>query len=167
VTGIADVIGDRLKKMGHEAGRWITAPDKHFFQNQMDAIFLLLGVLGVLSLILGLLVVYSTINSIIASQTDQIGIMKAIGARTPQITRFFLTVVMIYGLLALALSIPLGIFGAYAMTQWLVGGFGADVGGFQIDRTAIIVQSVLALVVPLLAALVPIFMASRLPSERQ
>ncbi len=82
VTELADKMADRLQKMGRESGRMITDPNKHFFQDSMDGIFMLLGVLGVLSLILGLLLVYNTINSIIASQTDQIGIMKAIGART-------------------------------------------------------------------------------------
>ena len=161
VTELADLASDRLKKMGHETGRWITSPEKHFFQDQMDGIFMLLGVLGMLSLVLGLLVVYSTINSIIASQTDQIGVMKAIGARTRQIIWFYLNLVAIYGLLSLAISLPLGIFGAYAMTQWLVGSFGADMGGFQIDRTAVIAQSVLALIVPLLASVMPILMAAR------
>ena len=84
VTELADRLADKLQKMGHESGRLITDPNKHFFQDSMDGIFLLLGVLGVLSLILGLLLVYNTINSIISSQTDQIGIMKAIGARTRQ-----------------------------------------------------------------------------------
>ncbi len=162
VTQLADTIADRLKKMGYESGRWITEPNKHFFQDQIDGIFMMLGVLGGLSLILGLLVVYSTINSIIASQTDQIGIMKAIGARSSQIIRFYLTVVLIYGLLALAISAPLGIFGAYAMSTWLVSGFGADIGGFQIDKTAVIVQSIIALFVPLLAALIPITSAGRI-----
>ena len=48
----------------------------------MDGIFYLLGILGVLSLILGLLLVYNTINSIILQQVDQIGVMKAVGGNS-------------------------------------------------------------------------------------
>ena len=162
VTELADRIDDRFRKIGHDSGRFITDPNKHFFQDQMDGIFLLLGVLGVISLILGLLLVYNTINSIIASQTNQIGVMKAIGARTGLIVRFYLTVVIIYGLLALAVSLPLGILLAYAVSNWLVGSFGADFGGFQVSNQAIIVQSILALFAPLIAALFPIFSAARI-----
>ena len=54
--------------MGIDSFRFITDPNKHFFQDQMDSIFLLLGVLGVLALVLGLLLVYNTINSLISSR---------------------------------------------------------------------------------------------------
>jgi putative ABC transport system permease protein len=162
VTDLADRLADKLQKMGRESGRMITDPNKHFFQDSMDGIFMLLGVLGVLSLILGLLLVYNTINSIIAGQTDQIGIMKAIGARTGNILGFYLTLVFIYGLLSLAVSLPLGILGAWGVSNWLVGSFGANLGNFQISEQAIIVQSAIALFAPLLVALVPISAAARI-----
>jgi putative ABC transport system permease protein len=162
VTALADELEDRLLRMGSESGRFITDPGKHFFQDQMDGLFYLMGVLGVFSLILGLLLVYNTITGIITSQTDQIGVMKAIGARTGLIMRFYLTVVLIYGVLALAISLPLGIMGAWAISSWLVGSFGADLGSFEIDRQAVIIQSVIALFAPLLVALVPIINAARI-----
>jgi putative ABC transport system permease protein len=162
VTDLADRLADKLQKMGRESGRLITDPNKHFFQDSMDGIFMLLGVLGVLSLILGLLLVYNTISSIITGQTDQIGIMKAIGARTGNILGFYLTVVFIYGLLSLAISLPLGILGAWATSNWLVGSFGANLGAFQMSQQAIIVQSAIALFAPLLVALIPISAAARI-----
>jgi putative ABC transport system permease protein len=149
--------------MGRESSRLITDPNKHFFQDSMDGMFMLLGVLGVLSLILGLLLVYNTISSIIAGQTDQIGIMKAIGARTGNILGFYLTLVFIYGLLSLALSLPLGILLAWATSKWLMGSFGgASMMSFQISQQAIMVQSAIALFAPLLVALIPISAAARI-----
>jgi putative ABC transport system permease protein len=105
--------------------------------------------------------VYNTINSIISSQTDQIGVMKAIGARTGLIIRFYLTVVMVYGLLALLVSLPLGILGAWGISNWLVSSFGADLGAFEIDPQTVLIQSAMALFAPLIAALLPIFSAAR------
>jgi putative ABC transport system permease protein len=116
----------------------------------------------VLSLILGMLLVYNTISSIITGQTDQIGIMKAIGARTGRIFGFYLTVVFIYGLLSLAVSLPLGILGAWGVSKWLVGSFGANLGSFEISKQAVIVQSAIALFAPLLVALIPISAAARI-----
>ena len=165
VTELADKLADKLQKMSRESGRMITDPNKHFFQDSIDGIFMLLGVLGVLSLILGLLLVYNTISSIIASQTDQIGIMKAIGARTGNILGFYLTVVFIYGLLSLAISLPLGIFLAYAVSKWLMssmGGGGVGLVSFQVSRQAVLVQSFIALFAPLLVALIPIGAAARI-----
>jgi putative ABC transport system permease protein len=106
--------------------------------------------------------VYNTINSIISSQTDQIGIMKAIGGRTRQVVGFYFRMVLIYGLLSLAISLPLGIMLAWATSTWLVGSFGADLGGFELDRMALTVQVAICLLAPLLASLVPIFNAARI-----
>jgi putative ABC transport system permease protein len=163
VTEIADRLDAKVKSMDKEvAFRLITDPNKHFFQDSMDGIFFLMGVLGSLALILGLLLVYNTINSIISSQTDQIGIMKAIGGRTRQVVSLYFRMVLIYGLLALLISIPLGIMGAWAMSNWLVNSFGADLGQFTLDRTALAVQVAICLLAPLLASLVPIFQAARI-----
>ncbi|MCZ7553708.1 MAG: ABC transporter permease [Anaerolineales bacterium] len=162
VTQLADQLEDRLLKMGSESGRLIADPNKHFFQDQIDGLFFLMGVLGALSLILGLLLVYNTITGIIESQTDQIGVMKAIGARTGQVTRFYLSVVLIYGVLALLVSLPLGILGAWSVTLWLIRGFGAEPGAFEVDQTALILQCAIALFAPLLVALAPIFRAARI-----
>ncbi|HHJ06840.1 MAG TPA: ABC transporter permease, partial [Anaerolineae bacterium] len=89
VTALADQIQERLEKQGKSVysafpGR-VTDPNKHFFQDSMDGLFYLLGVMGLLALILGLLLVYNTITAIIAQQVEQIGIMKAIGATTGKI----------------------------------------------------------------------------------
>ncbi|MCC7129471.1 MAG: FtsX-like permease family protein [Anaerolineae bacterium] len=162
VTQLADQLEDRLLKMGSESGRLIADPNKHFFQDQIDGLFFLMGVLGALSLILGLLLVYNTITGIIESQTDQIGVMKAIGARTGQVTRCYLSVVLIYGVLALLVSLPLGILGAWSVTLWLIRGFGAEPGAFEVDQTALILQCAIALFAPLLVALAPIFRAARI-----
>ena len=45
------------------------------------AFFLMLTVMAVATLLLGLLLVYNTINAVILQQVSQIGVMKAIGAR--------------------------------------------------------------------------------------
>ena len=87
-------------------------PEQALFPGPDGWLLSLLGVLGVLALILGLLLVYNTINALISRQVDQIGVMKAIGGRTGQILRLFLTAVFIYGVLALICALPIGILGA-------------------------------------------------------
>jgi putative ABC transport system permease protein len=111
---------------------------------------------------LGLFLVYNTISALISQQVDQIGIMKAVGAKTSQILRFFLTMIFVYGLLALALAVPAGMLGAWGITSWLVGSFNADPGGFSFSPLAIAVQVAISLLTPLIVALIPIFAGSRI-----
>jgi putative ABC transport system permease protein len=160
-TELGNRLTNRIEKMDKNASFWATDPDEHFFQDTMDGLFFLLGVMAVLILALGLLLVYNTINSIISSQVDQIGIMKAVGARTWQVVRLYLTLVLVYGLLSWVFSLPLGIWAGWSISDWLVNSFGATPGNFQMNLQAVIVQSIIALFAPLLSALIPIWNASR------
>jgi putative ABC transport system permease protein len=165
VTAIADRIQDKLERQGRDS--WgvqparVIDPNEHFFQDSMDGIFFLTGVLGLLALLLGLLLVYNTVNANISQQVDQIGIMKAIGARTGQIFRLYLTNILIYALLALLVALPLGMVGAWGITNWLVVSFTGEPVEFVVSPSATAAQVVIALLAPLLASLIPIFSGAR------
>jgi putative ABC transport system permease protein len=162
VTSLADTLQKKLKDMGRESGRWITNPNEHFFQASMDGLFFILGALSGLTLLLGLLLVYNTINGIILGQVDQIGIMKAIGARTGNILRIYLTLVLAYGVLAALFAVPLAILGGQFMSNMLVGAFSASsMGGVDVSPIAIVVTIAVALLAPLLSAIVPVISAAR------
>ena len=166
VTALADKIQERLEKQGKTVyfvfpGR-VTDPNKHFFQDSMDGLFFLMGAMGLLALVLGLLLVYNTINAIISQQVEQIGIMKAIGATTGRILLFYLSNTLIYGLLALALALPMGVFGGWAITSWLVRSFNAEPGSFTMSPLAVGVMVLISLLAPLLASLIPIFSGARI-----
>ena len=161
VTGLADRLQEKLRKQGYDSGRFIVDPNEHIFQNQMDGIFLVLTILGFVALGLGLLLVYNTVNVVIAQQVDQIGIMKAVGAGTGHILRLFFLSVFIYGLLALLLALPIAVFGAWGITTWLVGSFGADLGSFELSQPAVLLVALLCLIAPVLASLVPVISGAR------
>ncbi|MBN1535539.1 MAG: ABC transporter permease [Anaerolineales bacterium] len=162
IKELGDRLQARIKKMENDSYRLVLDPNKHFFQDQLDGIFLLLGVLGALSLVLGLLLVYNTVNAIIGRQVDQIGIMKAIGANTWQIFRIYLTSVFMYGVLALLLAVPLGVIGAWTLSSWLVGSFGADFGTFDLSWGSVWVMIAITLAAPLLASFIPIISGVRI-----
>lgn len=162
VADIADRMQEKIEKQGKTSSRFLTDPNKHFFQDFMDAIFFMLGVMGSLGLILGLFLVYNTINALVSQQIDQIGIMKAIGAGRGQILRLYLSSILIYSLLALLIAIPMGVLGAWGVASWLVAGFNADPGEFTVSPLAIVAQVIIALMAPLLASLIPIFSGARI-----
>jgi len=159
---LADNVQEKLEKQGYDSGRLIEDPNKHLFQDQMDGIFLVLSVLGFFSLALGLLLVYNTVNVLIAQQVDQIGVMKAVGARTWQILRLYFVMVLIYGFLALAVALPMAVFGSNAIMTWLSTSLGAETFSFEVSPSALYLMVFLTLVAPVLASLVPIFAGSRI-----
>ncbi len=161
VTELGDRLQAKLDKQGKGSYRMITDPNKHFFQDQIDGLFFLLGVMGAISLVLGLLLVYNTVNALIARQVDQIGVLKAVGARTWQVLRLFMAAVLIYGLLALLVALPLGILGAWNISTWMVGSFGADFGEFDLSLSAIAAMAFITLCAPILASIIPIFSGAR------
>ena len=167
VTELADRLQAKLEEQDKDSGRFITDPNKHFFQDQIDGLFFLLGVMGLLALLLGLLLVYNTMNALISRQVDQIGVLKAVGARTWQVFRLFIVAVLIYGLLAMLVAVPLGIAGAWGIASWLIGSFGADAGEFDISMMAVYTMVAITLIAPLLASLLPIFSARASLSARR
>ena len=162
VTELADRLQEKLEKQGYDSGRLVIDPNEHIFQPQMDGIFLVLTILGFLSLGLGLLLVYNTINALIAQQVDQIGVLKAVGARTWHILRLYFVSVFIYGLLALILALLLAIYGAWAISTWLSNSFGADLGAFDVSQPIILLVVLLCLLAPILASLIPIISGARI-----
>ncbi len=166
---IADEMKRKLEKQGADSGgaappdgRRVNDPGKHFFQEPMDAIFLILGIMSILTLILGLFLVYNTIDAIVSQQVDQIGIMKAIGAGTGKILSTYLINIFAYGFLALFIAIPLALIGGWGLYVFLMDTFNADPGSFTVVPQAILAMVAIALLTPLLTSLIPIFSGARI-----
>lgn len=132
-------------------------PHRFISQDVLDGVFLILSTLAVTSVILGLFLVYNTINAIISQQVSQIGVMKAIGAKFHQILWVYLSVVVVYALLALLIAVPLGALTAYGLRLALINRINMIPGPFEVSTTAVLVQAGVALFSPLLIAIVPIF----------
>ena len=168
VTAVANRMHDKLEKQGVDTYGFLpptqsrTAdPEKHFFQDAMDGIFLVLGVMAVLALGLGLFLVYNTISAVISQQVDQIGVMKAIGAHSRQVLAIYLLYVLAFGLMALILALPLGALAGWNLNVFLMNTFNAEPGAFSVSTTAIAAQVAIALVAPLLVAIVPVMSGAR------
>ena len=171
VKAAADLIQHELEKQGIEVNPAISAPggfktrtsrpDQFTNQDALDTIFLTLTVLAVAMLILGLFLVYNTINAVITQQVNQIGMMKAIGARFGQILLIYMSLVWVYAVLALLLAVPLGALGAHGLRVIMIHRFGMLPGPFEIAPAAVAVQVVVALLFPLLVAILPVYLGAR------
>ena len=157
-------IRDRLDKLGIDSigaeqplGNRITPPDRTPVSSLLDALFAIMGLVGGVIVILGLFLVFTSVSAIVTQQIDQIGVMKAIGARTGQILRGYLLLVLAYGLLATLIAVPLGALAANGLKNFFLDFTNTTNPGFQVDRVAVAAQIVVAFLAPLLAALIPIF----------
>ncbi len=167
----AKEVGAAIKEQLAKQGVGVAAvvyqdPNKHWGRFYVEGITLVLQVLAVVSLLLSVVLVFNTLTALITQQTNQIGILKAIGGRRGTIIQIYLVTVFIYGLLALLISLPLGAYLAFGIAAWFLNLFNIDYTEFQVSQTAIVLQVFAALVVPLLAALIPVLAGSAI-SVRQ
>ena len=137
-------------------------PDVHWGNDLVSGINLVLQILAVVSLLASVILVVNTTTATITQQTDQIGIMKALGARRATIAAVYLSGVAFYGVLALAVSLPLGTLAAFLATRTLLNLFNIDYETLRVSTPALLLQSTGALAAPLLAALWPVVAGTRI-----
>jgi putative ABC transport system permease protein len=125
----------------------------------LQGILLLMGIIGLLSLFLSVFLIINTISALLAQQRRQIGIMKAVGATTGQIMGMYLGLVLIYGLLALVIAVPLSITGARELSRFMAAMFNFDLVELTTPSLVIVLQIIVGLLTPVLASLPP-FMAN-------
>jgi len=131
-------------------------PDEHWGRMFVEGINLVLQIMAVVSLFMSMVLVLNTFTALITQQTDQIGILKAIGGRRKNIILLYLASVLIYGLIALLFALPTGAAFSFFMTRWFLNLFNIDYPVFQVSQRAIIIQIISAVLVPLLAVLWPV-----------
>ncbi len=158
-----DQIESRLDRMSITVGGYqITDPQVHWMQTRVDALFLILGGLGILVLGLAAFLIVNTLNAILAREVRQIGVMKAVGATAPRILQVYLATVLAYGGLALLVAVPLGALGTYWLAGTLLDFLNITAGPFRLLPQTVGLQSGVGLAVPVLAALVPVIGGARL-----
>ena len=162
VQSVADSVADKLEAGGREIRFvWVPEPGKHPADEVLDPVFLLLGVLGLLSLFLSAFLVINTVAAVLAQQIRQIGVMKTVGARVGQLVTLYLGMVAIFALLALLIAVPLGVVGAYGFTDFLSQFLNFDVAYEGVPASALALQVLVGVMVPLIAAAVPVVSGSR------
>ncbi len=155
---VASEIKSRLAKENYGvAVTFFQDPDEHWGRMFVEGLNLVLQILAVISVLASVVLVINTLTALITQQTNQIGIIKAVGGRTGTIIKIYLTGVLVYGILALIISLPLGAILAFGLTQWFLNLFNIDYEVFQISTQAAIYQVLAAIAAPLLAALWPVF----------
>jgi putative ABC transport system permease protein len=113
----------------------------------------LLGVITVLALLSALVLISNTMSTLVAEQTREIGVMRALGARRRQVGSVYLRTALLLGALGATVGVVLGILLANALAGMFGSAFWAVDVGFGVDRRVLLVSLAVGLLVPPLAAL--------------
>ncbi len=160
---VATAIKDKLAKQNIRVVSFVYQdPNRHWGRGFLDGFSTVQQLLAELSVLMSVVLVYNTLSNLITQQTNQIGILKAVGARSSTILGVYLVNAFVYGLLALAIALPLGAIVAFGVTRFFLDLFNIDYNQFRISTSAVVFQVVCALAAPLLAGLPPILQGARI-----
>jgi putative ABC transport system permease protein len=159
---VAQMVADKVEKGGTEVFRTVVPrPGEHFLERFLTPMLLILGALGVLSLLLSSFLLVNIITALLTQQTRQIGVMKTVGASAAQLTRMYLASVTIFGALALALALPVGTVITNALTHYVARLMNFDIVTNRLTPPVVAMLVVVAVGVPVIAALGPILRGTR------
>jgi putative ABC transport system permease protein len=157
IQEVSKKIQSRMEKDGNQVlFTLIFPPGEHPTQNFLNAFSYILGAMGLLSLFLSGFLIVNILAAILAQQVRQIGIMKTVGARTGQISWMYFILVLMFGVLGLALAIPLGALGSLGLATLFSSLLNFNIDGFQFNPQVVLVQVIIGLSIPLLAAIYPV-----------
>ena len=163
IVGGAGEIGTWLQTEQGLTVAEIQVPEPYTHPHQFQADSLLLSLLagGAAALLLSAILVANMLNTLFTQQIPQIGIMKAVGARSGRIGRFYLTMTLLVAVVATALSLaPAVLIGRTGLQQFL-GFLGIEPVSVAPPTWAYLVVLGVGLGLPPLMAIIPLAKVSR------
>jgi putative ABC transport system permease protein len=128
----------------------------------IDAIAILLVLLGFLVVFLSGFLITNTLQALVTQQVQQIGIMKSIGARQPQIIAIYMLLILIFSIISILIAVPLAFEIAFQIVALLTDRINIIFQGKRFVPFAVFLQISVGLAVPQVAALYPIWQGARL-----
>jgi putative ABC transport system permease protein len=162
IASVASQVEDKIES--HNRAVYRTEKNKSNEHPMTDTILAMMGVLGALGILITILsisLIINTLNAMMTQQLRQIGVMKLIGASSFQILGMYLSLIVVYGVIALLIAVPLGTLAGNALAGFVTNLMGAELQGFSIIPIAITVQVLLAFLIPLAAGFFPVNRGSR------
>lgn len=128
----------------------------------VDAIAAVLIVIGFLVLFLSGFLITNTLSALLNQQMQQIGVMKTVGGNRLQINTIYVVLILVYSLIALAISIPGSYLAGFALLEFLAPRVNFNVLGHRLFPEAVLIQVITAAIVPQIAGAVPIVRGTKI-----
>ena len=134
----------------------IPPPGKHPHQGQMYGVLTLFIVFSFLILVLGSILVTTSISTLMLRQIRQIGVMKTIGASSSQVMSLYLILIIILSVISVIIAIPLSMPMAQEMIRQIAKLLNLEIFDNSIPSWVAEIQILSGIGIPILAAIFPI-----------
>ena len=162
VRAVADEVQDQIERSGREVFSTYIVGES-IIESIVNTAVMILSVFGWVILLLSAFLVINTISALIAQQVNQIGIMKLIGASRGQMMTMYIVTVLVYGIIALLIGIPLSVTVArLLMTQLIEGLVNIRTDSYAIPLWVYGVMVTVGLLLPVVAGLFPVWQGMRI-----
>lgn len=145
ISSIVDVTEIRIPPLG-----------LHPHQTQMESGLKMLLLFSLLAVVLGAVLIATTIWGLLAQQVQQIGIMKTIGASSTQIFSLYFILLSIIGVIALIIGFPLGILAGNAFIDLAANLLNINIIDYSLPKVLWIFNVIFCIGLPLLMSIIPI-----------
>jgi len=163
ITKKAEALAGYLKESGYEIHEiQIPPPGRHPHQSQMNTILTIFTIFSFMILVLGSILVGTSMATLMMKQVRQIGVMKTIGGTSMQIAGMYLLMMVILCIIALIISIPLSRLAAFGFYSQIATLLNLEINNHTIPYSVPFIQIVAGICIPLLAAAVPLIRGSRI-----
>jgi len=163
IREVGGQLKDRLEKNGTTVVRSrFSETHKHPLADTINAVLGILMALGILIVFLSSSLIANTLSALLNQHLRHIGVIKLVGGQRQQVFRMYLALIMAFGVLALAIAVPLGGQGAYELALFMAGEMNFNLLGYRIVPMALVIQVLVGLLVPLVAGLAPVLNGSRI-----
>ncbi|MCQ8181794.1 FtsX-like permease family protein [Methylomonas sp. SURF-1] len=132
-------------------------PDRHWGRPFLAGINGVLEIMALAALALSASLIVNTVSAHLTQQTDQIGVMKAVGGGSLAIAVLYLSETLLLALVAILFAAPPAALAAHLASCRLLAIFNIDCGGFELPYRALSYLVAGGLLVPLLAAAGPVW----------
>ena len=163
IREVGGQLKDKVEKNGNTVVRSrFSETHKHPLADTVNAVLGILMALGILIVLLSSSLIANTLNALLNQHLRHIGVIKLVGGQRQQVFRMYLALIMAFGILALAIAVPLGGQGAYGLASFISGEMNFNLLGNRIVPMALAIQVLVGLLVPLIAGLAPVLNGSRI-----
>jgi putative ABC transport system permease protein len=164
---VSDAVEDKIERDGRQVYRTLLKQsNEHPMASTILAVLGVLGALGGLILLLSSSLIVNTLNALLAQHLRQIGVMKLVGARSFQISGMYIILILLFGLMALIISVPSGAWAGYELSNFIVSLMNGSLQGFRLIPGVMVMQALVAILVPLLAGFFPVNRGSKIKVRR-
>jgi len=144
----------------------IPPPRVHPHQTQIMGVLILLITFAALAFLLSAVLVATMVAALLTRQIREIGVMKAVGARSGQIAVMYLSMLVGVGLVSVAIGLPVGLFAAGMLVDMVADLLNLTIFSYTVSAWVYVVLVTSGLLVPPLVAL-PVIIKAAILSVRE